>query len=309
MPELPDITIYIEALDRRVLGATLDHVRLASPFLLRSYDPPISAALGKRVMALRRLGKRIVFCLEDELFLVIHLMIAGRLRWMEKGAKIVGKIGLGAIDFSTGTLLITEASTTKRASLHLVRGEAALEEHSRGRLEVLTATRDQFVSALKRENRTLKRALTDPRLFSGIGNAYSDEILHRAKMSPTTRTNSLSFADAGHLLDATQDTMQHWIATLRAETGDDFPKDVTAFRPGMAVHGRFGKPCPVCGTPIQRIVYAENESNYCPTCQTHGKLLADRALSRLLKGDWPKTLEELEEHKATLRASAPKRRR
>ena len=306
MPELPDITVYIDALERRVCGHVLENVRLASPFLLRSFDPPISAAFGKRVNAMRRLGKRIVFCLDDELFLVLHLMIAGRLRWLEKGASIIGKIGLGALDFSSGTLLITEASTTKRASLHLVRGEAALAEHTRGGLEVLTATRNDFAAALRLENHTLKRALTDPRLFSGIGNAYSDEILHRAKMSPTKRTNTLTPTEATRLFEATQATLQDWIDALRKETGDGFPKDVTAFRPGMAVHGRYGKPCPVCGTPVQRIVYAENESNYCPKCQTGGKLLADRALSRLLRGDWPKSLEELDELKANLRKSAPK---
>ena len=305
MPELPDISIYIEALDQRVRNQRVEHVRLANPFFLRSFDPPIDAVRGKRVTELRRLGKRIVFCLEDELFLVLHLMIAGRLRWSDKGAKIIGKIGLAAIDFESGTLLMTEASTTKRASLHLVRGEAGLREFERGGLEVLSATPGQFGETLRRETHTLKRALTDPTLFSGIGNAYSDEILHHAKLAPTKRTNSLTDDEIERLYHSTQQTMLHWIATLRAEAGTKFPTDVTAFRPGMAVHGQYGKPCPDCGTPVQRIVYAENESNYCPTCQTGGKLLADRGLSRLLKGDWPKTLEELEERKANLRAGLP----
>lgn len=306
MPELPDITVYIEALEARVVGQVLENARLANPFLLRSFDPPLSAAFGKRVLSLRRMGKRIVFCLEDELFLVLHLMIAGRLRWLPKGAKITGKIGLGALDFSSGTLLITEASTKKRASLHLVRGEAALAEHQRGGLEALTASRAEFSDALTRENHTLKRSLTDPRLFSGIGNAYSDEILHRAKLSPAKLTSKLTPGEIAQLFEATRDTLNAWIQRLRDETGAGFPTDVTAFRPGMAVHGRYGQPCPVCQTPVQRIVYAENECNYCPTCQTGGKLLADRALSRLLKGDWPKTLEELDEMKASLRAAAPK---
>jgi formamidopyrimidine-DNA glycosylase len=300
MPELPDITIYVEALERRVLNETVEGVRLASPFLLRSFDPPIGEAAGKRVIALRRLGKRIVFCLEGEMFFVLHLMIAGRLHWKPRKTKITGKVGLGAIDFSSGTLLITEASSKKRASLHLIRGEAALAEHQRGGVEVLDATLEEFSNALTCENHTLKRALTDPRLFSGIGNAYSDEILHRAKLSPVKKTNSLSSAEIQRLFSATQDSMREWIARLREQTGAGFPENVTAFRSEMAVHGKYGKPCPVCGTPVQRIVYAENECNYCPQCQTGGKLLADRALSRLLKGDWPRTMEELEEMRATL---------
>ena len=304
MPELPDIAIYIDALEKRVLGSVIEDIRVANPFFLRSFDPPIRAAVGKRVLNIRRLGKRICFALENDLFLVLHLMIAGRLRWSPKKAKIVGKIGLGAIDFSSGTLLITEASTKKRASLYLVRGEAALLEHQRGGIEVLDAKLTDFSDALTRENHTLKRALTDPRLFSGIGNAYSDEILHRAKLSPAKKTNSLTSPEIQRVYTSTQAIMTEWIARLRQQTGADFPKDVTAFRPEMAVHGKYNQPCPDCGSPVQRIVYAENEANYCPTCQTNGKLLADRSLSRLLKSDWPRTMEELDELHATLRESA-----
>ena len=301
MPELPDITVYVDALNRRVAGATLDEVRFRSPFLLRSVDPPIAAVKGKVVMRISRLGKRIVFALEDELYLVLHLMIAGRLKWREPGKKASGKIDLAAFDFSTGTLLLTEAGSKRRASLHLVRGEEALATFDRGGLEVLTATLEQFAERLTSESHTVKRALTDPRLFSGIGNAYSDEILHRAKMSPVKLTRRLSAAETESLFDATRATLIEWTDRLRDETGDGFPEKVTAFRDAMAVHGRYGEPCPVCGSPVQRIRYADNETNYCPTCQTDGKLLADRALSRLLKEDWPRSLEELDEMKGGAR--------
>ncbi|HET8945552.1 MAG TPA: DNA-formamidopyrimidine glycosylase family protein [Candidatus Polarisedimenticolia bacterium] len=297
MPELPDITIYIEALEARVRGHVLERVRLRSPFLVRSVDPPITAAEGRIVERLLRLGKRIVFGLEGELFLVLHLMIAGRLRWGVKGAKVPGKLGLAAFDFDSGTLLLTEAGTKKRASLHLVRGEAGLQPFLRGGLEPLEADAFEFATALRRENHTLKRALTDPRLFSGIGNAYSDEILHRARLSPMALTSRLDDEEASRLFEATRATLLDWIGRLREETGGKFPEKVTAFRPGMAVHGRFREPCPDCGTAIQRIVYAENECNYCPRCQTEGRLLADRALSRLLKDDWPRTIEELEKER------------
>jgi formamidopyrimidine-DNA glycosylase len=304
VPELPDITLYLESLAPRVLGQPIERVRVASPFLVRTADPPIRTIEGKRVLGLRRLGKRIVFVLDDELFLVIHLMIAGRLRWRERGAAVPGKLGLAAFDFPSGTLLFTEASTRKRAALHLVRGEAALAAHDPGGVEPLECEEATFRAALSRENRTLKRALTDPHLVSGIGNAYSDEILHRARLSPVTLTSRLS-GDAWRALHrATQDTLLEWTERLRAETGTGFPEKVTAFRDGMAVHGRFGKPCPDCGAPVQRLVFAENEANYCARCQTGGKLLADRALSRLLKKDWPRSLDELEERRerAELRA-------
>jgi len=297
MPEFPDISLYLHALKPRVVGEVLQRSRIASPFVLRSVDPPISALGGKRVTGLRRLGKRIVFELEDELFLVIHLMIAGRLQWKAPGAAITGKIGLAAFDFFTGTLLLTEASTRKRASIHAVRGEAALREHDPGGLEVLDATLAQFKTMLHSENHTLKRSLTSPNLFSGIGNAYSDEILHRAKLSPMKMSSSLSDTEIRALFDAVRSVLTEWSARLIAQAGPEFPERVTAFRPEMAAHGKYGKPCPVCGAPIQRIVYAENEANYCPACQTGGKLLADRALSRLLRSDWPRTLEELEELK------------
>lgn len=295
MPEYPDITVYLDRLRPRVEGRILKRLRLASPFLLRSVAPPIEEAEGKRVVGLRRLGKRIVFELEADLFLVLHLMIAGRLQWKEASAKIVGKVGLAAFDFDDGTLTLTEAGTKKRAALYLVRGEKALAAHNPGGLEVLDADLAAFRTALCRENHTLKRALTDPRLFSGIGNAYSDEILHAACLSPLTLTRKLKEPESARLFDAVRSTLQAWAERLGREAGDDFPKKVTAFHPGMAVHGRHGKPCPVCGTAIQRIVYAENETNYCPRCQTGGKVLADRSLSRLLKDDWPRTIEELEE--------------
>ena len=295
MPELPDVTVYIEALAERVLNQPIQRVRIGSPFVLRSFDPPISAAEGKKVVALRRLGKRIVFELEEELFLVVHLMIAGRLHWKPKGAKIARKYGQAALDFPNDTLLMTEAGTKKRASIHLVRGEAALREHDPGGLEILDASLDQFREAIIRENHTLKRSLTDPRLFSGIGNAYSDEILHRAKLSPVRLTQQMSNEEIERLYHAVRGSLTDWVERLRKERGSGFPEKVTAFRPDMAVHGKYGKPCPVCGSPIQRIVHAENETNYRATCQTGGKLLADRSLSRLLKDDWPRSLEELEE--------------
>ena len=303
MPELPDVTIYLDALRPRVLGQPLERVRLASPFVLRSVEPPIAALIGQPVEGLRRLGKRIVLCFPDDLYAVFHLMIAGRLRWEKRGAKPPGKIGLAAFDFPTGTLLLTEASPKKRAALYVVRGAAALATHDPGGLEVLDATLDEFRAALRAENHTLKRALTDPHLFSGIGNAYSDEILHAARLSPVQLTGKLVDAEIERLYHATQATLRRWIDTLRIEFGDRFPGagEVTAFRPDFAVHGRFGKPCPVCGGPVQRIRYAENETNYCPACQTGGRLLADRALSRLLKADWPKTMEEMELGKQTRR--------
>jgi formamidopyrimidine-DNA glycosylase len=295
VPELPDVTVYIEALQSRVVGTTLERVRLASPFVLRSVDPPITHACGTRVEALRRVGKRIVFALSGDLFLVIHLMIAGRLRWLDRGAKIPGKLGLAAFDFTRGTLALTEASTRKRASIHVVRGEAALRAFDAGGLEVLDASLDAFRAALGRERHTIKRSLTDPRLFAGIGNAYSDEILHRARLSPVTMSDRLTGDDLARLHAATRAVLIEWTERLRAQAGGEFPVKVTAFRPEMAVHGRYRQPCPACGTPVQRIVHAENEANYCPTCQTGGKLLADRSLSRVLKADWPKTMEELDE--------------
>jgi formamidopyrimidine-DNA glycosylase len=294
MPELPDVMLYLECLQRRVAGQTLQKVRVVSPFLLRSVEPPLAAAEGKTVRALRRLGKRIVFELDGELFLVLHLMIAGRLHWKAPGAKPPGRIGLAAFDFPEGTLVLTEAGTKRRASLHLVQGEDRLAEHQPGGLEVLDADLAGFNAALRRENHTVKRALTDPKLFSGIGNAYSDEILHRARLSPLTWTSRLTGDESVRLFDATQQTLREWLERLRAEVGDGFPEKVTAFRADMAVHGRFGKPCPVCGTAVQRIVYAENETNYCPRCQTGGKVLADRSLSRLLKDDWPRSVDEWE---------------
>jgi formamidopyrimidine-DNA glycosylase len=293
MPELPDITVYIEALGSRVVGHPLEGIRIAKPFLLRSVDPSISAAEGKRVTGLRRMGKRIVLELEDDLYLVIHLMIAGRLRWVPAGGKVPGKIGLAAFDFPNGTLILTEAGSKRRASLWLVRGEQSLEQFERGGLEPLDADLASFTERLIRENHTLKRSLTDPRLFSGIGNAYSDEILHRAKLSPIKHTRRLSEEEIQRLFDATRTVLVEWTERLRRESKGDFPTKVTAFRDEMAVHGKFGKPCPVCGTPVQRIRYADNETNYCPRCQTDGKLLADRALSRLLKQDWPKSIDEL----------------
>jgi len=297
MPELPDIVVYLEALEKRVVGQTLQRIRLTNPFLLRSVDPPITAAAGRKVVGLRRLGKRIVFALEGDLFLVLHLMIAGRLHWKKPGAKPPGKVGLAAFDFSGGTLTLTEAGSKRRASLYLVHGEDSLRAHDRGGLEALDADLSEFTRVLQAENHTVKRSLTDPRLFSGIGNAYSDEILHAARMSPLTLTKKMSDADICRLYEVTRRTLQDWIERQRQEVGDGFPENVTAFRKGMAVHGRFGQPCPVCGSAVQRIVHADNETNYCPRCQTGGKVLADRSLSRLLKDDWPRSIDELEERK------------
>ena len=294
MPELPDVVVYIEALERRLIGRRLEGVRLLSPFVLRSVEPPPGALDGRRVLAIRRMGKRIVLGFEDDLFLVIHLMIAGRLRWGAPGAGAPGRIGLAAFDFEEGTLLLTEAGSKRRASLHVVAG-SSLTGFERGGLEPLETDVAGFAERLRSENHTLKRALTDPRLFSGIGNAYSDEILHRARLSPLKLTSRLTDEEASRLHAATRTVLTEWTDRLRREAGDGFPGKVTAFREGMAVHGRYRQPCPECGTPVQRIRYAENETNYCPSCQTEGRLLADRGLSRLLKEDWPRSLEELDE--------------
>jgi formamidopyrimidine-DNA glycosylase len=294
LPELPDIAVYLDALERYIVGRRLTGVRLASPFLLRSVDPPISAVHGSMVSGIGRRGKRIVIELAGDHFLVIHLMIAGRLRWRDAGAKIPGKVGLAAFDFDHGTLVFTEAGSKKRASLHLVQGGASLMQFDRGGLDVFETDLATFTDRLQHENRTLKRALTDPRILDGIGNAYSDEILHQARLSPVTRTHSLTPEAFERLWQATRNCLREWIDRLRQEVGDGFPDTVTAFRPGMAVHGRYGEPCPVCQAPVQRIRYANRETNYCARCQTGGKLLADRALSRLLKSDWPKRLDDLE---------------
>jgi len=297
MPELPDIVVYIEALEVRVLSNVLEAVRVSSPFVLRSVDPPMSALSGQKVLAIRRMGKQIVFCLEGELFLVIHLMIAGRLQWREsRDSPLAGKINLAAFDFSSGTLLLTEAGSKKRASIRAVRGANALSFLDRHALEVMDSTPEEFAKALRLENHTLKRSLTDPRLFSGIGNAYSDEILHRARLSPLKQTARLTDAESQRLWESTRFVLGEWTERLRQQTGAEFPSKVTAFRPEMSVHGRYGKPCPVCEAPLQRIVYAENECNYCAPCQTEGRLLADRAISRLLKEDWPRSIDELEKH-------------
>ena len=294
MPELPDIVVYIEALEKRIVGQKIENIRIASPFLLRTAVPPLRAAEGKTVIQIRRMGKRICIGLEDDLWLVLHLMIAGRLHWKERGTKLARPRGLAAFDFPHGTLLWTEAGSQKRASLHVVAGEEDLRALDPGGLEVLDADLDQFVAALTCENHTLKRALTDPHLFSGIGNAYSDEILWQAQLSPMQLTHKLKPDETERLYEAVRNTLTKWVAELRKETGDSFPEKVTAFRQDMAVHGKYKQPCPRCGKPIQRIRYAGNEANYCPHCQTGGKLLADRALSRLLRNDWPKTAEELE---------------
>ena len=294
MPELPDLELYLSALRPRIGGTTLEAVRIASPFLVRTVDPPVSAATGQRVTRLTRLGKRIVIGLESDLFLVLHLMIAGRLRWRPHGAPIPGRIGLAAFDFTGGTVILTEAGTKRRAALHLMPGAAALAALDPGGIDPLGATAQQFRDALRAENHTLKRALADPRILSGIGNAYSDEILHAARLSPLARTGSASDADLDRLYHATRATLTAWVERLRRETGDAFPERVTAFREGMAVHGRFRQPCPDCGAPIQRIRYAENEANYCARCQTGGRVLADRALSRLLRADWPRSLDDWE---------------
>ena len=294
MPELPDVVVYIEHLERRLTGRTLQRIRLLNPFVLRSVSPPIASAEGRNVLRLRRIGKRIVFELEGGLFLVLHLMIAGRLRWLAKDKKPPGRISLAVLEFEDASLLLTEAGTKRRASINLVQGEAALAAIDPGGLEVLEADLAQFTERLKRDNHTVKRALTDPHLFSGIGNAYSDEILHRAKLSPFAQTSSLSDEDAKRLFDATRSTLLDWTERLRKAAGAGLPEKVTAFHEEMAVHGRYRKPCPVCGSPVQRIVYAENETNYCARCQTGGKILADRALSRLLKASWPRSIDELE---------------
>jgi formamidopyrimidine-DNA glycosylase len=294
MPELPDVELYLHALRARIVDRRLEAVRFASPFLLRSISPPLETLLGRKVVSARRLGKRIVWALEDDYFVIIHLMIAGRFRWKERGAAIPGKVGLAAFDFDNGTLIFTEAGSKRQASLYFARGEATLAEHDPGGLEPLEISLTDFARALRQENHTVKRALTDPHVLSGIGNAYSDEILHAARMSPMKQTAQMTDEEMERLHRATVETLRVWQQRLLEETGDAFPEKVTAFRDGMAVHGRYGKPCPACGTPVQRIRYASNEANYCPTCQTGGKLLADRSLSRLLKGDWPRSLEELE---------------
>ena len=294
MPELPDITVYLDCLAPRVLDQPLERLIVRNPFVLRSVSPTVAEVEGKRVRALRRLGKRIVLALDDEVFVVIHLMIAGRLRWRVAGSKFPAKLALATFQFPSGVLVLTEAGRTRRASLHLISGEAALQQFDRGGLDVLVADLGTFATRLTSENHTLKRALTDPRLFSGIGNAYSDEILHRARLSPLALTSRLDEDEISRLFETTRTELLEWTARLRAEAGDNFPEKVTAFREGMAVHGRFGLPCPVCGTPVQRIRYAANETNYCARCQTGGRLLADRALSRLLKQDWPRSIDDIE---------------
>jgi formamidopyrimidine-DNA glycosylase len=298
VPELPDITVYIEALEARILEQRLERIRLASPFLLRTVSPPLEKAAGKTIRELRRMGKRIALGLDDDYWLVLHLMIAGRLHWQPAGAKLVPKRTLAAFDFESGSLTLTEAGSIKRASLHFVQGPQALAALDPGGIEVLDASLEAFTAQLTNANHTLKRALTDPRLFSGIGNAYSDEILHRAMLSPVALTQRMSGEEIARLFEATRKCLIEWTETLRREAKGEFPEKVTAFREGMAVHGRYGKPCPRCGSTVQRIRYADNETNYCPQCQTGGRLLADRSLSRLLKQDWPRTLEELEALKA-----------
>ena len=294
MPELPDVDLYTHALRPRIVGHRLERARLVTPFLLRSVDPPLTAVEGRTVAGVSRLGKRIVIDTGDELYLVVHLMIAGRFRWKPPGTKVPGKVGLLALDFDSGTLILTEAGSKRRASLHVLQGRDQLRQHDPGGLEVLEATLADFSGALRRENHTLKRALTDPHVFSGIGNAYSDEILHAARLSPFKQTQAIGDEEVARLFEAVRATLLDWSARLREETGDGFPEKVTAFREGMAVHGRYRLPCPSCGSPVQRVVYAANEANYCATCQTDGRLLADRSLSRLLRDDWPRTLEELE---------------
>jgi formamidopyrimidine-DNA glycosylase len=294
MPELPDIELYLHALRPRVVGAPIERVRIGNPFIVRTYDPPIASIEGLAIRDVTRLGKRIVFGFGDDLFMIVHLMIAGRFRWRERGAAIPAKVGLAAFDLPGGTLLLTEAGSKRQASIHLVRGRERLAEHDRGGLEVLETNLETFRARLTADNHTLKRALTDPHIFSGIGNAYSDEILHAARLSPMKQVASLTPEEIERLFETTRDTLTMWIARLKEDAGGEFPEKVTAFRPDMAVHGRYGQPCPVCGQPVQRIVYATNEANYCSQCQTGGRLLSDRALSRLLGKDWPKTLEEME---------------
>ena len=296
MPELPDLAVYLEALDARIGGRTLNDVRIASPFVVRTVQPPVASLVGRTVTGLRRLGKQVVFEFDGGLFLVIHLMIAGRFQWKDPGPPPRSRMVLATFEFPNGVLVLTEASTKKRAAIHVVEGGAALNAFRRGGLEVMDATLEQFTEALTRENHTVKRALTDPSLFSGIGNAYSDEILHAARLSPLKLTSHLNAEETLRLWRSVKETLTAWTARLRAQAGDKFPAKVTAFHPEMAVHGKFSKPCPVCGTPVQHIVYADNECNYCPTCQTDGKLLADRGLSRLLKKDWPRSLDEWEAH-------------
>jgi formamidopyrimidine-DNA glycosylase len=298
MPELPDITAYLDALEPRVVGQPLERFRVGNPFLVRTIRPEPADLVGSRVESLHRLGKRIVFAFERDVYLIVHLMIAGRFRWRERGAALPGKLGLAAFDFPTGTLLFTEAGSKRQASIHIVEGVEALASFDPGGLEVMDADLQQFETRLTRHNHTLKRALTDPHIFSGIGNAYSDEILHAARLSPFKQTQGIGDDEVARLFDAVRSTLTGWAARLREETGEGFPEKVTAFREGMAVHGRYGQPCPVCGSPVQRVVYAANEANYCATCQTGGRLLADRSLSRLLRDDWPKTLEELERRRS-----------
>lgn len=293
MPELPDIVVYCESLESRIAGHVLANIRVASPFLVRTFDPPLTAAQGKRVLGVSRLGKRIVLALEDDLFLVLHLMVAGRLRWLKSGAKPPGRITQAVFEFADGHLAFTEAGSKRRASLHLVRGGDAVRALHRGGMEPLECTETEFAAQLRRENRTVKRALTDPSIFSGIGNSYSDEILHRARLSPFALTQKMADDDVVRLHAATHAVLTEWTERLRAEAGDGFPEGVTAFRPEMAVHGKYNQPCPACGSPVQRIVYAENECNYCARCQTGGRLLADRSLSKLLHDSWPKTLDDL----------------
>ncbi len=295
MPELPEITAYVEGFERTILDRTLEKIRVRSPSLVKTWDPPLSTAEGRRVVGIEHIGKRVVWCLECDLFLVFHLMITGRFKWAKPGAAVPKKRAHGAFDFESGTVLLTEQSTKKRASLHLIRGRAGLSAVDPGGIDILAASRDDFASAIRRENRTLKRALTDPRILSGIGNAHSDEILLFARLSPLQRTGNLTDDEVTHLYDVTRRLLEEWIARLRAEFGTDFPKKITAFHPDMAAHGKYGEPCPTCGSPIQRIKYADRETNYCATCQTGGKVLADRGMSRLLGDDWPRTLEELEE--------------
>jgi formamidopyrimidine-DNA glycosylase len=292
MPELPDITVYVEAIARRLVGAPIVHARALTPFVLRTVDPPLAALEGATVTGVSRIGKRVVLAARDDLFVVVHLMIAGRFRWLAPGKKPPGRIALFALDFADGSLVLTEAGTTRRASVHIVRGRDQLAQFDRGGLDVFTATRDEFAERLRRENHTLKRSLTDPRLFDGIGNAYSDEILHAARLSPLKLSTKLGEGEITRLFEATRGTLRAWTERLRAEAGDGFPEKVTAFREGMAVHGRYGQPCPDCGTPVQRIRYADNETNYCARCQTEGRRLADRALSRLLREDWPRSIDE-----------------
>jgi formamidopyrimidine-DNA glycosylase len=305
MPELPDVTLYLEALGERIVGQRLDRIALINPFLLRTATPPLSSVTGRRVERLRRVGKRIAIGLESELWLVLHLMIAGRLHWFGRGTKLSGRAALARFEFENGTLTLTEAGSKRRASLHLLASEAELMRIDPGGLEVFEADLDAFSARLRLENHTLKRALTDPHLFSGIGNAYSDEILHRARLSPLALTSKLTLAEIARLYEATRGSLSDWTARLRQDAAGKFPEGVTAFRPEMAVHGRYAKPCPVCATPVQRIRYAENETNYCPHCQTQGRILADRALSRLLKDDWPRTIDELERIRAPVTATLP----